>query len=479
MELKDAPSIDAEQTFPLGDPGGGMDSTVSAPTPRTSVERSPAQAAAAAAVAALGADHAAEPEQGGRVRSMLGGLTRAFGGKKEEPLPPLAGSTAPEPASDAAPSVDLDAPLDPKLANRPLEPGSGAPDLNAIMKRVRDERGQPVRHSETDAAKSDFIAAARRAAQAAAAEAEVQKRKSDVGRPVKALRIGDLLKSRRKPILMAAAAIMMALAGLQLGKAFMNDPVETAGLDEAPPIVAEQQLDTASLGSTPPSDDAMAAAEEEIVAEQPEEEVRTVDTPDEQAMDTVPAEPETVNQPASAMAAGANGARAANGRAGTHGRDRDRRDLTGERSRCGLAHRSAGTSTEAAGIAIEVPAEAGPLPLREAAGAGDAKALFEVASRYAEGRGMASDMAQAAKWYEKSAELGFAPAQYRIGNLYEKGIGVDPRPRGVQDLVSARRREAATPARCTISRCSMRWARTGRPTTTPRRAGSSRPPNSA
>src|SRR5690606_18770894 len=25
---------------------------------------------------------------------------------------------------------------------------------------------------------------------------------------------------------------------------------------------------------------------------------------------------------------------------------------------------------------------------------------------------------------EKSAELGFAPAQYRIGNMYEKGIGV-------------------------------------------------------
>jgi len=33
-------------------------------------------------------------------------------------------------------------------------------------------------------------------------------------------------------------------------------------------------------------------------------------------------------------------------------------------------------------------------------------------------------MAAAAKWYELSAELGFAPAQYRIGNLYEKGAGV-------------------------------------------------------
>ena len=34
-------------------------------------------------------------------------------------------------------------------------------------------------------------------------------------------------------------------------------------------------------------------------------------------------------------------------------------------------------------------------------------------------------MKQAATWYEKSAELGFAPAQYRIGNLYEKAVGVE------------------------------------------------------
>ncbi|RUY27267.1 peptidoglycan-binding protein, partial [Mesorhizobium sp. M7A.F.Ca.US.001.04.2.1] len=53
-----------------------------------------------------------------------------------------------------------------------------------------------------------------------------------------------------------------------------------------------------------------------------------------------------------------------------------------------------------------------------------AKALFEIGSRYAESRGVKEDMAAAAKWYEKSAELGFAPAEYRIGNFYEKGIGV-------------------------------------------------------
>ncbi|WP_292243537.1 hypothetical protein, partial [Mesorhizobium sp.] len=90
-------------------------------------------------------------------------------------------------------------PLDPKVANRPLEPGSGPPDLNAIMKRVRDERGPPVRAGNPDASKSDFIAAARRAAQAAAAEADALKRQSTMSGPVKALRIGDLLKARRKP----------------------------------------------------------------------------------------------------------------------------------------------------------------------------------------------------------------------------------------------------------------------------------------
>ncbi len=74
--------------------------------------------------------------------------------------------------------------------------------------------------------------------------------------------------------------------------------------------------------------------------------------------------------------------------------------------------------------AIEVPAEAGPVPLREAAEAGDSKAIFEIGSRYADGRGVKADMKKAAEWYAKSAEMGFAPSQYRIGNFYEKGLGV-------------------------------------------------------
>ena len=98
----------------------------------------------------------------------------------------------------------------------------------------------------------------------------MNKRKSDVGSPVKALRIGDLLKSRRKPILMAATAIMMALAGLQLGKAFMDDADKIAGFGETAPAPNRRpsaaRFDAAPLGSTPPA----AAGKATTTAPQPE-----------------------------------------------------------------------------------------------------------------------------------------------------------------------------------------------------------------
>jgi localization factor PodJL len=72
-----------------------------------------------------------------------------------------------------------------------------------------------------------------------------------------------------------------------------------------------------------------------------------------------------------------------------------------------------------------IPENAGPAALRAAAADGDAKALFEIGNRFAQGRGVASDMAQAAQWYAKAAELGLAPAQYRLAALYEKGVGVE------------------------------------------------------
>jgi localization factor PodJL len=70
----------------------------------------------------------------------------------------------------------------------------------------------------------------------------------------------------------------------------------------------------------------------------------------------------------------------------------------------------------------------GSLALRTAAANGDAKAQFEVAMRYSEGRGLAPDPREAAIWFERSATRGFGPAAYRLGSAYEKGLGIDRNP---------------------------------------------------
>jgi localization factor PodJL len=72
-----------------------------------------------------------------------------------------------------------------------------------------------------------------------------------------------------------------------------------------------------------------------------------------------------------------------------------------------------------------LPANAGTQALRKAAVAGNAVAVYDLASRLAEGRGAPRDTKLAAKLFERAAAEGVAPAQYRLGNMYEKGIGVN------------------------------------------------------
>ena len=393
LSLSETPSLDSEAPAPLPEANatfGRRTDGAEQPPQDERTTRSPAQAAAeaAAAVAALDSVHGDKKDQKPARTSMLGGLARAFTKKaKQEPV--VAESAEPV-IETFSPSVMLDAPLDPKIANRPLEPGSGAPDLSAIMRRVRDERGDTVRANEPDAAKSDFIAAARRAAQAAAAEADSLKRSSDLKGPVRALRIGDLIKSRRKSVLMAVGAVMLALAGMQLGKAFLNDPVETASVTVAPSSAQPVQV-----AATAPAKPIEANADP----------VRNVDKPEIAAAPA--AEPDMIAEAIQDSPAA--------------GVMLDHASTQSIPSQPIVTETIKPTPTPAAFM----PEAVGPTALRDAANAGDAKALFEVGSRYAEARGTNADMKAAAQWYEKAAELGFAPAQYRIGNMYEKGIGVE------------------------------------------------------
>ncbi|MGO4831872.1 peptidoglycan-binding protein, partial [Rhizobiaceae sp. 2RAB30] len=315
-----------------------------------------------------------------------------------------------------APSLDLDEPLDPKIANQPLEPGSGTPDLNAIMRRVRDERGQPARPNETEAAKSDFIAAARRAAQAAAAEAGTMKRQADGTGMTKSFGLGEFLRSKRKPILMGAVAVMLALACLQLGKAFFAGDEQVA--HDAPvsaPAAALAPEQPAPAVSAPAAKEDMAVPGDDIGGR-----TETI-----QKDDVIPADDASL-EPEPDAPAGDSAAHEVDGAMPTATIPAPAETVASPAGEQPLeATPSAATAAAIPQTAFEpAPAEAGPVALREAADAGDPKAMFEIGARYADGRGVKSDMAAAAKWYERSAELGFAPAQYRIGNFYEKALGV-------------------------------------------------------
>ncbi len=86
------------------------------------------------------------------------------------------------------------------------------------------------------------------------------------------------------------------------------------------------------------------------------------------------------------------------------------------------------------------PAEVGTMKLREAAALGNASAQFVIATRYHNGDHVKQDFAKAAYWYGKAAAQGSGPAQYRVATLYEKGKGV---PRDLRAALGWYERAAA------------------------------------
>ena len=65
----------------------------------------------------------------------------------------------------------------------------------------------------------------------------------------------------------------------------------------------------------------------------------------------------------------------------------------------------------------------GPV-LRTAALKGDPGAAYEIGLRFAEGKGVAPNLDEAAKWYDRAAQAGVVPAIFRLGTFYEKGLSV-------------------------------------------------------
>ena len=70
------------------------------------------------------------------------------------------------------------------------------------------------------------------------------------------------------------------------------------------------------------------------------------------------------------------------------------------------------------------PSTENQTPIMKAALNNNVQALFELGRRYAVGEGVPTDLKTAATWFEKAANLNMPQAEYSLANLYEKGHGV-------------------------------------------------------
>ena len=284
-----------------------------------------------------------------------------------------------------------------------LEPGEARPKREPLPAMV------PLGADAHDV-KASFIAAARRAAQAAASEASSGKERPSAQRHSRAVRYGDLgrdggslakrakrnLDERRRPILLGLAAIVLALGALQV--------VDTMHREQTKPVtVAAPRVETKVALAPLPAPPRDIAPPTTGAIEAPEGRAMGAATP--------------ASQGESASSASLADAAA-----------REREAALAEAAKAKMdgaaaAQQSLERIANVASLGV-IPANAGPAALRQAALAGEPAAVYELAARAAEGRGMARDLALAAKLFEKAAVHGLVPAQYRTGNVYEKGLGV-------------------------------------------------------
>lgn len=332
------------------------------------------------------------------------------------------------PSARIRPPSEPIAPIDPELPpDTPLEPGTRfkphtaqrATDRIAASEAVLSEVGSPAPAEPTS--KLNFIAAARRAAHAAATATAVEKaarpkfRHESEPSPEQ-----SSFTAKLRSLLVGVSVVVIVLGTYRMATTLIwgNDPTPPAASSLPGPSVAPENAPAsakiAPQSAVVPFPAAPAEPQSLSVAEPsppPEREPRNAAQPP--ALTTF-GEP----QPASP---------APKSRAD---------DITG--SLAAPATPAPAASSQPAQepgetINVKLPDGLGGANLRAAAQKGDPGAMFEVAQRYAEGRGVTADPEQAVKWFERAARRGLVMAMFRLGSHYEKGIGVK------KDLDAAKR----------------------------------------
>jgi localization factor PodJL len=306
-----------------------------------------------------------------------------------QPREPLAAAAPALPQERPASGSDAPGRTEPTLAlpssafDLPLEPGSGRPRPEASA--VAGQDPQSVRQS--------LIAAARRSARAASEAAATPAPATEPSAKSPG-RLREIMEKRKRPLLLGLAALILALGTAQV-------------------VTSTLRKDTKTVNNQSRSLTASPAASPDAPAAQPQA------TPTEAA----PAKDQSSAAPAPTAPA-TNTAAASDTEAG-------------KPAAAPEAKASAPAAPEAAADGQSAPSEAiqtvtglGDLPtglgsagLRKAALDGDARAVYELASRAADGPAGSRDAKLALRLFERAAVAGLAPAQFRLGNMFEKGVG--------------------------------------------------------
>src|SRR6266702_7684657 len=319
------------------------------------------------------------------------------------PVPPRAISeilephTAPARAA-TAPELPPDHPLEPgtRPGGRAATPSERIAASESAISEIPAAPKEPV-------SSSSFIAAARRAAQAAAAQppekpgrgakAAIAGRAKDKGQDG-----GSTITSKIRSLLVGASVVVIVLGTFKMAMNLLE-----GGSTQPAPQAMENSSEPAPQAPPPV----------EIKPAEPEQVTPSMTSP-------TPIGKQSLNNPSPAGTNPSGTASVEIPPAPAAAPPAPSSDVTGALS---------GASRARLGVVQVPPSEklpdgiGGP-GLRTAAMKGDATAAYEIGGRFAEGKGVAANYDEAAKWYDRAAQAGVVPATFRLGTLYEKGLGV-------------------------------------------------------
>jgi localization factor PodJL len=363
----------------------------------------------------------------------------------DDTAPPVEPEPAPHPAPPSQRLARARMPIDPSLPpDHPLEPGSATGRARAMPSaadRIAASEAavgsKPPVIPDPGGGKPDFIAAARRAAKAAAGTVLEEKANGKDGarNAVPAKKLSERIRT----LAVAGAVVVIIVGGFHIVSRLFEDggarsPQQTR--TEPPRVLSEPprlQDEPKPLPAEPPHVQAEppVALPEDNAAPAP----AAIPVPSADSAQS-PASPPLSATPGPETNAG-TGRQSSLHPAAARGRPDVASaalpppiDITGSLPKSSGQHGAAIVGIPASGD--KLPVAIGAAALRSAALAGDPYAAYEVAIRFAEGRVVPANNEAAARWFDVAAKKGVAPAQFRLGTLYEKGLGVS------KDLATAR-----------------------------------------